>query len=155
MALAALTAHWAVIHYRARGKLRSVIFFLAAYMPPLRIRAERKGEENVAYCAGDLREHMDVLAKTDSADGRGFPVQAWTVAHASVACSVSDVSGRDFYAAYAAGAQNTVTFVCRYIAGVNTANRVRYQGGDYEILQVNHLQEKRDFMQLKCMRAKA
>ena len=59
-----------------RGKLRSVIFFLAAYMPPLRIRAERKGEENVAYCAGDLREHMDVLAKTDSADGRGFPVQA-------------------------------------------------------------------------------
>lgn len=108
----------------------------------------------MAYCAGDLREHMDVLAKTDSADGRGFPVQAWTVAHASVACSVSDVSGRDFYAAYAAGAQNTVTFVCRYIAGVNTANRVRYQGGDYEILQVNHLQEKRDFMQLKCVKSK-
>lgn len=108
----------------------------------------------MGYCAGDLREHMDVLAKTNSADGKGFPVETWTVAYASVACSVRDVSGRDYYAAYAAGAQNTVTFICRYIAGVNTANRVRYLGDDYKILQVNHLQEKRDFMQLKCEKTK-
>ena len=108
----------------------------------------------MAFCAGDLREHMNLLTKTNSADSYGFPVEAWTVAHENVACHVADVSARDFYAAYAAGAQNTVTFTCRYIAGVHNGFLVRYQGEDYVILQVNHLQEKRDFMQLKCMKTK-
>lgn len=109
----------------------------------------------MAFCAGDLREHMDVLVKTNGADSYGFPVETWTVAHQDVACHVADVSARDFYAAYAAGAQNTVTFTCRYIAGLNTSHRIRYQGDDYAVLQVNRLQEKRDFMQLKCMKVKA
>ena len=57
----------------------------------------------MAYCAGDLREHMDVLGKTNSADARGFPVETWAPVHEGVACMVTDVSGKDFYAAYAAG----------------------------------------------------
>ena len=75
-----------------------------------------------------------------------------------VANSRSDVSGvsaRDFYQAYAAGAQNLMTFVTRFIPEVNTGWRVSYLGEVYEILQVNPLQEKRDFMMLKTMLTKA
>ena len=109
----------------------------------------------MAYCSGDLREHIDLLKKENQTDSEGFKKPVWTVIHDQVACQVSGVSGKDFYQAYAAGAQNLMTFVTRFIADVNTSWRVSYLGDVYEILQVNPLQEHRDFMQLKCMLTKA
>ncbi|MCR4622103.1 MAG: phage head closure protein [Clostridiales bacterium] len=108
----------------------------------------------MAYCSGDLREHMSLLKKTNTVDTEGFKRPVWAPVYESVACQVSGVSARDFYQAYAAGAQNTLTFVCRFLADVNTSWRVSYLGDVYEIVQVNPLQEKRDFMALKCMRTK-
>ena len=109
----------------------------------------------MAYCSGDLREHIDLLKKENQTDSEGFKKPVWTVIHDQVACQVSGVSGKDFYQAYAAGAQNLMTFVTRFIADVNTSWRGSYLDDVYEILQVNPLQEKRDFMQLKCMLTKA
>ena len=109
----------------------------------------------MAYCSGDLREHIDLLKKENQTDSEGFKKPVWTVIHDQVACQVSGVSGKDFYQAYAAGAQNLMTFVTRFIADVNTSWRVSYLDDVYEILQVNPLQETRDFMQLKCMLTKA
>lgn len=109
----------------------------------------------MAYCAGDMREHIDLLKKENRTDSEGFKKPVWTVIHEQVACQVSGVSARDFYQAYAAGAQNLMTFVTRFIPEVNTGWRVSYLGEVYEILQVNPLQEKRDFMMLKTMLTKA
>lgn len=109
----------------------------------------------MAYCSGDLREHIDLLKKENQTDSEGFKKPVWTVIHEQVACQVSGVSARDFYQAYAAGAQNLMTFVTRFIPEVNTGWRVSYLGDVYEILQVNPLQEKRDFMMLKTMLTKA
>lgn len=109
----------------------------------------------MAYCAGDMREHIDLLKKENRTDSEGFKKPVWTVIHEQVACQVSGVSARDFYQAYAAGAQNLMTFVTRFIPEVNTGWRVSYLGEVYEILQANPLQEKRDFMMLKTMLTKA
>ncbi|MBR7040714.1 MAG: phage head closure protein [Clostridia bacterium] len=109
----------------------------------------------MAYCAGDMREHIDLLKKENRTDSEGFKKPVWMVIHEQVACQVSGVSARDFYQAYAAGAQNLMTFVTRFIPEVNTGWRVSYLGEVYEILQVNPLQEKRDFMMLKTMLTKA
>ena len=104
----------------------------------------------MAFYAGQLREHCDILRASTVQNANGYPVSTWNTLHQNVACDVLNVSGKDFFAAMAAGAQDVITVTLRWINGLSTEDRVRWDGTVYEILEVNKLGAKRDYMQLKC-----
>ena len=101
------------------------------------------------FCAGDLREHIILQKKTNGKDARGFPWEKWADV-CECAAKVQSVSSRDFFQAYAAGAQDVVTVPLRWVEGLNTSWRLQFGGENYEILEVNWLGLRRDFVQLKA-----
>lgn len=102
--------------------------------------------------AGDLKHLITLLSPagyTLSADGQrklNYDVAAHVYA------SMADVSSRDFYAAQAYNAADTVTFGIRWRDDILATWRVRHNRITYEIIEVNHLGYKRDFIHLKCRR---
>lgn len=102
--------------------------------------------------AGDLKHLITLLSPagyTLSADGQR-KLKYDVAAH--VYASMADVSSRDFYAAQAYNAADTVTFGIRWRDDILATWRVRHNGITYEIIEVNHLGYKRDFIHLKCRR---
>lgn len=69
---------------------------------------------------------------------------------AQVRAQAADVSGREFYEAAAHQMQNIVTFTMRWIGGVTADMRVVWGDEIYEIIQVNHLGYRRDFLRIKA-----
>lgn len=106
--------------------------------------------------AGDLREPVTFLQRKVTPDEKGNRPKGWgTIAEAYA--KVTDVSGREFYEAQAHQALDTVTFGVRWRDDLAAAYgkdresvRLRYQGQDYEILHLNRLGFKRDYMILKA-----
>ena len=107
----------------------------------------------MAYATGDLREHITIEHQVTRRNANGYPETAWEdLFGETIAAGVSDVSSRDYFAALAAGALDTVTFTTRYLEGVSKKCRVVWQEDVYEITEVNRLGAKRDFMTIKTKR---
>lgn len=103
----------------------------------------------MAFCAGDMREHIALLRKANGKTGAAFATESWADV-CEVAARVTSVSARDFYAAYAANAQDVLTFTFRWVEGLSVAWRIRWNGQAYNILEVNLLGARRDYVQCKC-----
>ena len=67
----------------------------------------------------------------------------------TVYAKVQDVSGREFYEAYAHQMQDVKTFTIRYLDGLKPDMRIRWNGEIYDIISVNHLAYRGDFAKLK------
>lgn len=98
--------------------------------------------------AGDLRHPLTLMAPADAVNGKGRPVKGWRD-QATVMAAKADVSGREFYAAQAYHAEDVVTWTLRWRDDVTPEWRVRHAGVTYEILEVNHLGYRYDFIRLK------
>lgn len=103
---------------------------------------------------GRFRELVSLYRRdpaADTVDQYGRTLRHWAFDE-QVRASAQDVSGRDFYEAAAHKLQHTVTFDMRWKGGVTSEWRLLWQGGAWEIDQVNHLGYRRDFVRLKCHR---
>ena len=98
--------------------------------------------------AGDLKHRITLERPITTTDSRGNRRTVWE-AIATCWASMADVSGRDFYAAQAYQAQDTVTFGIRWRDNLDKECRVVHGGQHYQIEQINHLGYKRDFIHLK------
>ena len=99
--------------------------------------------------AGDLRQTV-TLIRPDTTEGEHRRRATEWVEVATVPAAKSDVSGREFYQAQAFHAEDVVTFTLRWREDVTAEWRLIHRGTAYNILEVNHLGEMRDFMKLKC-----
>ena len=99
--------------------------------------------------AGDLKHRVELLRPSSRVDESGHTITEFNPVVA-VKAGMADVSSSDFYSAYAAKALDTITFKTRWRSDVTTKWRIRHRGEVYEILQVNHLGYKRDYMFIKA-----
>lgn len=99
--------------------------------------------------AGDLKHPVTLQKPTRSTDAKGKPITTYTDV-ITVYADKSDVSGREFYAAQAYHAEDTVTFTIRWRDELKDTWRVKHGGVIYEINEINHLGYMQDFMRLKC-----
>lgn len=100
--------------------------------------------------AGDLKHPIDLLRPSTHVNDSGRTITEYTPAVCRLLAGISDVNSRDFFNAYAAKALDTITFKIRWRSDVTTKWRIRRHGEVYEILQINHLEYKRDFMYIKA-----
>lgn len=106
----------------------------------------------MAYNVGSFRHRVTILRRVeDGKDARGSA--RWHFEEdpdAVLWCKVSDVSGRDFYAASSIGAEDIVTFTTRADVQVGAQDRLRWGGRDWDIVAPNHLGYVGDFVQYRC-----
>ena len=98
--------------------------------------------------AGDLRHPITLMAPENDVNELGRPVKTWRD-QVTVYAAKQDVSGREFYAAQAYHAEDTVTWTLRWRGDVTPEWRVRHGNQVYEIIEVNHLGYRYDFIRLK------
>lgn len=98
--------------------------------------------------AGDLRHPLVLMRPDTTVNAQGRPVKVWRD-QATVWAAKADVSGREFYEAQAYHAEDTVTWTLRWRDDVTPEWRVRHGSQTYEIIEVNHLGYKYDFIRLK------
>lgn len=99
--------------------------------------------------AGDLRHYVIVQKKTTTKDADGVKTETWNQ-HRALWAAVSDLSGREFYAAAAVQMERTLKFTTRYYADITTAMRILYDGEYYHIDQVDRLQHRGDWMIMRA-----
>lgn len=103
--------------------------------------------------AGDLRIRVTLMKPTGERDTglrRGVTFEEVC----SVPAAKRDVSGREFFEAHSAHAEDVVTWTIRYRTDIDTTWRVRHRGTEYDILEVNHLGYMQDYLQLKSRAVK-
>lgn len=82
--------------------------------------------------SGKLRHRVTIQAKTLSTDAYGGPVEVWADVE-TVAASVEPLNGRELTNAQAVFAETTTRITMRYRAWVAAANRIVFDGKNYNI----------------------
>lgn len=104
----------------------------------------------MAYDPGQLRHPVRILRRTGvTKDKNGVAHATWEQDPDPMWCRVTDVSGRDFYAASAVNAEDVVTFLARWGYSLGAEDQLLFEGRRYAIIETNHLGYARDFVQYK------
>lgn len=82
--------------------------------------------------AGRLPHRITIQRLTETPDSLGALVKSW-VAVATVWGSSDILSAREFFAASAVNAEQTVKFLIRYRTGIDSGMRVLFAGKTYDI----------------------
>ena len=95
---------------------------------------------------------IDIQQATVSADSFGQPIETWTdvVGLTGLWSSAITTGGREYYAAQKLNTETMIVFKLRYVPGITTLMRVKYNSKYYGILNINNVNEGGNFILLSC-----
>lgn len=64
---------------------------------------------------------------------------------------VSNIYGREYFAAAAVQLEKMLVFTTRYREGLDESMRIRFQGRDYDIKFVDNIKYQNRYMEIKAM----
>lgn len=102
---------------------------------------------------GELRTRITLQSPTASEDAGGFQARAYGNV-ATVWARWSNAHGSEAIQAAALGAEAPATVLIRYYAGLGTTWRVVKGSAEFEIVSVDNIQERGEFLELKVRRVK-
>lgn len=98
---------------------------------------------------GDLRHRITFQKIVTAVNPNGFEVRAWENI-TTVWAKASNIHGREFYAAAAVQAENTVEFTVRYLTGIDTSMRILFNGKQYNITAIDNIKYKNRYVEIKA-----
>ena len=98
---------------------------------------------------GELRHRITIQKLTTGINENGFEVETWED-YRTVWAAASNLHGREYYAAAAVQAENTVKFTIRYLSGVDAAMRICFQGKTYNITAIDNIKYQNRFIEIKA-----
>ena len=98
---------------------------------------------------GELRHRITFQRLVTSINPNGFEVQAWEDV-TTVWAAASNLHGREFYAAAAVQAENTVEFTVRYLPNIDTSMRILFGGKQYNITAIDNIKYKNKYLEIKA-----
>lgn len=95
---------------------------------------------------------IDIQSNTAAVDSFGQPVESWANVTGLTSLWASGIStgGREYYAAQKLNAEVTMVFKIRYQTGITPLMRVKYGSRYFQILSVNNVNEKNEFVLISC-----
>lgn len=99
---------------------------------------------------GDLRHRITFQKHTTTINENGFEVEAWED-YKTVWAAVSNLHGREYYAAVTVQAENTVKFTIRYLPNLDTNMRISFQGKIYDITAIDNIKYRNRFVEIKAL----
>jgi len=98
---------------------------------------------------GDLRHRITFQKLTTSVNENGFEVETWED-FKTVWAAVSNLHGREYFAAAAVQAENTVKFTIRYLTGLDTTMRILFRGKQYNITAIDNIKYQNRYLEIKA-----
>ena len=99
--------------------------------------------------AGRLRHRITIEQKSVQRGAQGGEVVTWTT-FTTVWAAAEPMRGREYVTLRAGQADISIKFALRYLAGVNPAMRVIWNGNPYEIVDVIDVKGRRVELELMC-----
>jgi SPP1 family predicted phage head-tail adaptor len=103
---------------------------------------------------GELRTQVTLQSRTVSMETGGFQVPIWSTL-ATVWAKWTNVHGSEVWAAQTAQAEAPATVLIRYRNDLDTTCAVLKGSDRYEILSIDDIQERHEYMELKVQLARA
>lgn len=103
---------------------------------------------------GDLRHRITLQKLITNVSEGGFETKKWRSVK-TVWGAVSNLHGREYYAAAAVQAENTVQFTVRYLEGVDTAMRICFRNRTYNITAVDNIKYRNQYLEIKALEVTA
>lgn len=103
---------------------------------------------------GELRTEITLKSRTETISAGGFAQPGWSTI-ATVKCRWTGAHGSEVWSAQAVQAEGAATVLIRYNSGVNTTGAVLLGSDLYEIVSVDDIQQRHEWMELKVKRMKA
>ena len=111
----------------------------------------RQANQSRRISAGELRHRLQFQRHTTVENENGVPISTWATAF-TVWGAARDVSGKEFFEAAAHKMEDVVTFTIRARSDVDTAMRIMFRGKPFEIIAINNLEYRGDYIQIRARR---
>ena len=99
---------------------------------------------------GKMRHRITFQRITPAINENGFE-SGLPQEYKAVWAAVSNLSGREFFAAAQVNAENTVKFTIRYLAGLDQTMQIIFDGKPYNIIAIDNLKYKNKYMEIKAV----
>lgn len=103
---------------------------------------------------GELRHRIAFLLITPVINENGFESEEMRV-YKTTWAAVSNLHGKEFFAAMAVQAENTVKFTLRYIAGLDQTMKILFEGKTYNINAIDNIKYKERYIEILATEVKA
>ena len=98
---------------------------------------------------GDLRHRITFQKKTTIINDNGFEIETWENVK-MVWAAVSNLHGREYFAAAAVQAESTVKFTIRYTPDIDTTMQILFRNKSYNIIAIDNIKYKNHFIEIKA-----
>src|SRR5690554_3647268 len=99
---------------------------------------------------GDLRHRITLQKPVTVVNLNGFEETAWED-FKTVWVAVSNLHGREYFAAVAVQAENTVKFTIRYLPNLDTTMRISFRDKTYNITAIDNIKYQNRFIEIKAL----
>lgn len=99
---------------------------------------------------GELRHRTTLQKFSTNTNENGFEVENWQD-YKTVWAAVTNLSGKEYYAAAAVQAENTVKFTIRYTDEIDTTMRILFKDKQYSIISIDNIKYVNKFIEIKAM----
>lgn len=98
----------------------------------------------------ELKHRITLQVFTTVVNENGFEVESW-VDFKTLWASVTNLHGREYFAAAVVKAENTVKFTIRYIDGIDTDMRILFKGKQYNINAIDNIKYENKYIEIKVL----
>lgn len=98
--------------------------------------------------AGILRHKIDIEQELLIKNTYGESTQTWVIFKSGVFCSVEPIRGREYFAADEVKSEVTHRIRMRYLFGMRTKMRIKYNNRYFNIIDIIDIMERHKEMQL-------
>ena len=103
---------------------------------------------------GELKHRITFLKPTITVNENGFETEIF-IDYKTVWAAVSNLNGREFFAAAQVNQENTVKFTIRYMLGLEESMRIIFQSKTYNITAIDNIKYKNRYIEIKAMEVKS
>ena len=99
---------------------------------------------------GDLRHRITFQSLVITINENGFETEGWQE-YKTVWSLVSNLSGKEYFAAAAVQAEKTVKFTVRFIKNITESMTINFEDKQYNITSIDNIKYANKFIEIKAM----
>lgn len=98
----------------------------------------------------ELKHRITFQKNTIQINENGFEIETWSD-YKTVWAKVTSLHGREYFAAAAVKAENTVKFIIRYTDGLDTTMRIVFKNKYYNITSIDNIKYENKYVEIKAL----
>ncbi|WP_196007899.1 phage head closure protein [Clostridium tyrobutyricum] len=98
----------------------------------------------------ELKHKITFQKLTTTTNENGFEVEVWED-YSTAWAAISNLMGREYFAAAAVQAEKTVKFTIRYLQGITDDMRILFEDKQYNITFIDNIKYRNKYIEIKAL----